>query len=273
MSTYFVGDIQGCYTELDALLTRVNFNPDNDTLIAVGDLVARGPDSLRVVERFMALGESATSVLGNHDLNLLSVLHGLRPANPNDQLDSLLNISAAKRERLVEWLCHRPLLIQHDNFTVTHAGIYPWWSLQQAAELAHEVEAQLQTGQVTQLLQAMYGNEPAHWSSSLSGFDRYRFIVNAFTRMRYCKSDGALNLKSKESPQHNSTSNLKPWFHWWPEQLNHWVIFGHWAALQGHTNRRDIIALDTGCVWGNNMTLMQWPERIVYTQAAVQHKE
>lgn len=273
MSTYFVGDLQGCYRELDTLLTQVAFNPQHDQLICVGDLVARGPDSRKALECIIELGSAAQTVLGNHDLNLLAILTGLRKANPKDLLAPIIEAPTAKRDQWIDWLRQQPLLLsdsQTNNtptYCVTHAGVYPWWTLAEAADYAAEVAAELRSEQFISLLQNMYGNKPSHWHSSLSGYDRYRFIVNAFTRMRFCRADGLLELEQKSSPHQATDAELQPWFNWWKPSSTK-LIFGHWAALEGNTARTDVIALDTGCVWGNHLTLLRWPEQERITQPA-----
>lgn len=273
MAYYLVGDVHGCYQELETLLENVSFRPERDKLFCVGDIVGRGPDSRKALELFVSLGTSAQVVLGNHDLNLLAILNGLREANPKDLLGGIVQAPKALREHWSDWLRQQPLMVESpasvpQSFTMCHAGIYPWWSLSEAADLAKEVVSELQSERFIPLLQNMYGNSPTHWHSSLSGFDRYRFIVNAFTRMRYCRQDGYLDLTAKGSPAKSREDDLKPWFHWW-KPTSSTIIFGHWAALAGHTERADVIGLDTGCVWGERLTLLSWPEKKYITAPAV----
>lgn len=276
MSTYFVGDLQGCYRELEQLLNRVNFDASQDTLYLVGDIVARGPDSRKALELVIELGASAQTVLGNHDLNLLAVLLGVRAANPKDQLDGIISAPQSQRQLWIDWLRQQPLLLtagdtEPNPFVLSHAGIYPWWTLAEAQQYADEIHAELQSDRALPLLEQMYGNKPTHWHSSLQGFDRYRFIVNAFTRMRYCAADGMLELTAKGDPNKDTNEVVKPWFNWWKPQATT-VIFGHWAALQGQTGRTDVIGLDTGCVWGKHLTLMSWPQQQLYQQSALQNE-
>lgn len=272
MARYLVGDVQGCRAELDSLLERVSFNPRHDELWCVGDLVARGQDSLGCWQLVRQLGNSFKMTLGNHDLNLLAILLGQREANPKDKLAPLLDQSVADRDALIEWLCRQPLLRQDYDCVMSHAGIYPWWTAAQAATYAREVDELLKSASAAELevfLSDMYGNSPACWQDDLVGSERYRFIINAFTRMRFCTSDGALDLKAKMAPSAgDKPEHLIPWFELWPvtEQT---LIFGHWAALMGETGRDDVIGLDTGCVWGEHLTLMRWPERRFEQQSAL----
>lgn len=272
MARYIVGDLQGCRAELDALLERVAFNPRHDQLWCVGDLIARGPDSLGCWQLARQLGSSFQMTLGNHDLNLLAILLGQRQPNRKDKLDALLNQSSADRDALVEWLCHQPLMRSDYDCVMSHAGIYPWWTTTEARTYAAEIEQILKSSHAEELhvfLAAMYGNEPHQWRDDLEGAERSRFIVNAFTRMRFCTSDGGLDLAAKMAPDAaDKPDHLLPWFELWPvtEQT---LLFGHWAALMGNTGRDDVIGLDTGCVWGERMTLMRWPERRFEQQPAL----
>lgn len=264
MARYFIGDLQGCVEQLDELLARVKFDPRFDELWCVGDIVARGPDSLACLRRLAELGDALKCVLGNHDLNLLAVLTGVREANPKDKLDAILALSAAEQRQWIAFLVQQPLLRHADDVVMTHAGIYPKWSLDQAQTLAAEVSESLQRAwrhnKLGAWLERMYGNEPNCWSADLSGPERIRFIINAFTRMRFLDAQQCLNFSVKTAPSEDTAAQgLQPWFaHWQPANFS--LIFGHWAALQGKTQRDDIIGLDTGCVWGEHMTLMRWPD-------------
>lgn len=273
MALYLVGDIQGCYAELDSLLERVAFNPQFDRLWAVGDLVARGPDSLAVLQLFQQLGAAATTVLGNHDLHLLSVLSGVKPPKPADQLDALLALPNQQRDALIDWLCQCPLLLQQQQLVVTHAGIYPWWTVQAAAEYAQEVSISLQAAwqqqRLSSWLTTMYGNQPAQWHDQLQGEQRIRFIINAFTRMRFCYADGRLDFAAKHAPTESpAATELIPWFELW-QPSDYRLVFGHWAALAGATGRDDVIGLDSGCVWGEHLTLWRWPDGQSWQQPAL----
>ena len=256
MSTYAIGDLQGCYATLQALLAAVNFAPKTDTLWFTGDLVNRGPRSLETLRFVKALGNKAITVLGNHDLHLLAVAAASQPLKSSDTFQAVLQ--AADRDALLEWLIQRPLL-HHDqqlDFTMTHAGIAPQWNLAKAQQLADEVETVLRSQQASDLLQHMYGNQPACWQDTLSGIRRLRCIINHFTRMRCCNAQGCLDLNFKGQLSDLPT-NLFPWFNF-PEramQCNN-IIFGHWAALAGNTNTPQVFALDTGCGWGKQLTAL-----------------
>jgi len=233
MANCFVGDIQGCYDDLRRLLDLAAFDPDQDVLWLCGDLVARGPDSLNTLRFVKGLGNRAVTVLGNHDLHLLAVADGVAPLKKKDKLQSLMD--APDRDELLEWLRHRPLLAEHPDLPImmVHAGISPAWDVRTARNCAREVESLLRGDQYSWLLHNMYGDQPDGWKDDLVGIDRYRYIINTFTRMRFCYFDGRLDFKCKKGPK-ESTPGLRPWF----EQREHHVddpilVFGHWAALMG----------------------------------------
>ncbi|MBW8192313.1 symmetrical bis(5'-nucleosyl)-tetraphosphatase [Neiella marina] len=257
MALYLVGDIQGCFDELQLLLQQVDFGSD-DTLWLTGDLVARGPKSLKTL-RWVKQQPNVHTVLGNHDLHLLAVAEGIKPAKAKDKIDSIL--TAKDRDELMQWLRQQPLLMRHPDFPIvmTHAGIYPRWSVEQADMLAQEVSQQLRGKHYLSLLQAMYGDSPAIWSYQLIGPERWRFVINALTRMRFCHPNGTLELNTKVSPEH-ADELLTPWFelHHQHQCNSHNYVFGHWASLMGKTNESRYIALDTGCVWGNELTMLCW---------------
>lgn len=253
MARYAIGDIQGCCDELKALLARLDYSADRDQLWFVGDLVNRGPKSLETLRLVRALGENATAVLGNHDLHLLAVAFGSkRKRKDGDTLDAVLD--APDRDQLLEWLLGRPLVVFDEprgDFLV-HAGLAPEWSPRAAAKLAREVESLLRNDART-LFDAMYGNKPDKWNDSLRGMDRMRFIINVFTRMRFCQPDGTIDLKAKGVPGEQA-DGLLPWFDV-PGRASAAVrvVCGHWSTL-GFKRRRDLLALDTGCVWGGALT-------------------
>lgn len=268
MSLYVVGDIQGCYRELMMLLEKVGFSHTNDTLWCVGDLVARGPDSLETLKFFVnAPNNSVKTVLGNHDLSLISVLLGYREAKANDRLQAVIE----SRQRLdwVDWLRSQPLLHHKPKkqLLISHAGIYPWWSLEDAKNCASDVEKQLRSNKFDILIKNMFGDSPVIWDSSLTGYDRYRFIINAFTRMRFCTDARELDLAAKGPPDQQSSAALNPWYQYY--QLPETAVFGHWAALMGQTKLSRVKGLDTGCVWGNYMTLWDVKRNVYYKQPAV----
>ncbi|HYM33987.1 MAG TPA: symmetrical bis(5'-nucleosyl)-tetraphosphatase [Steroidobacteraceae bacterium] len=254
MSTYAIGDVQGCYAELSELLALIKFNPSRDQLWFVGDLVNRGPQSLEVLRYVRSLGPAAITVLGNHDLHLLAVAFGGQDRlRADDTLDAILN--ARDRDELLDWLRHQPLL-HHDtriDYTMIHAGLPPQWDLRAAQDCGHEVEAALRNDHaVKELFAHMYGNKPNRWSDSLDGTDRLRFIVNCFTRMRVCDADGRLDLKFKGKLK-NIPEGFFPWFRApkrRSEKLR--ILCGHWSALD-YYDGDGILALDTGCVWGGRL--------------------
>lgn len=254
MARYIIGDIHGCYQSLRKLLSEVDFNPSQDELWAVGDLIGRGADSLRTLTYLERLGAAFQCSLGNHDIHFLAVYNGLKPNQPSLRLTALL--AAENINKLVTWLRYQPLTLfdQTQEIFVSHAGIPPAWSINQAQTYAREVEYILTSPAWLDLLAELYGNEPSKWCSSLLGFDRYRFIVNALTRMRYCFNDGQLELTNKMSPEQTDQQQLQPWYSFRPASTVT-LFFGHWAALAGKTDRNDIIGLDTGCVWGGLLTL------------------
>jgi bis(5'-nucleosyl)-tetraphosphatase (symmetrical) len=257
MSTYAIGDIQGCFKPFMALLDLIGFNAQHDTLWLTGDLVNRGPQSLDVLRYAAALADRHQMVLGNHDLHLLAVSCGAREPHAGDTLQDIL--AAPDKDELLDWLRHRPMLVQHETlaYVMTHAGLAPSWTLQQAKRLASEVETVLRSKDWRTLFAYMYGNQPDIWSDQLTGEERIRCIINHFTRMRFCDVTGRLDLSSKVSIK-NKTEHLIPWFDVQPRlNLDCKIIFGHWAALQGEVDVPNVYALDTGCVWGNQLTAMR----------------
>lgn len=260
MATYLVGDIQGCFDDLCHLLDQARFDPECDELWLAGDLVARGPKSLDTLRFVKALGSRATTVLGNHDLHLLAIANGIAKPKAKDKIQAILD--APDSAELLDWLQRQPLLAEHPSlpFVMAHAGIPPQWDLKQAHQHAREVESCLQSADYLWLLQNMYGNGPDLWTPELKGIDKYRFTINAFTRMRFCYPDGRLDMACKLPPDHPDTGELLPWFSLPRSQpLGKKIIFGHWAALSGYEDNT-VIGLDTGCVWGNSMTLLRWED-------------
>lgn len=258
MSTYVIGDIQGCLNPLKQLLNLIQFDPANDRLLLVGDLVARGPDSLGTLRFLYNIRDSLTVVLGNHDLHLLAVRAGSAKLKPREA-DLLPLLDAEDSDQLLDWLQQQHLLYDDPqrNIVMTHAGIPPQWSLQQAKDLAQEVEVVLHGDQPKLLFNNMYGNLPDYWDDELEGSDRLRVITNYFTRMRFIDKDGRLDLTTKGTPDSPPTGFM-PWFaHPDRKITERTLLFGHWAALAGRTNTDGIEALDTGCVWGNALTALR----------------
>jgi len=247
-----IGDVQGCLTELKQLLDLCRFDPAEDQLWFVGDLVNRGPDSLGVLRFVRTLGDSAKIVLGNHDLHLLAVALGVdsRSLRTGDTLDEILH--APDRDDLLNWLLTRPLAVAEGCDLMVHAGVNPSWSIDETLALAAEVETQLQRDPAT-LFAHMYGDEPRQWSQGLQGFDRWRFVINTLTRMRYCHPDGRIDLKMKGAPGSQKDGWL-PWFDIGSRaSRDSRIICGHWSTL-GLLDRADVLALDTGCVWGGSLS-------------------
>ena len=256
MSVYAIGDLQGCYDELQQLLDHIRFDPGTDRLWLVGDIVNRGPQSLECLRFVRDLGTSAVTVLGNHDLCLLASACGVRRAGSKDTLDAVL--TAPDRDELLFWLRQQPL-IYRDNalgYSLVHAGLAPHWTLDDAQRLAAEVEQVLRDERHTEFFAAMYGNQPARWHDSLYGMDRLRYIVNVLTRIRYCTAEGDLDFESK-GPPGSQPEHLFPWYDV-PNRrsANEKIIVGHWSTL-GRLEKNNVYALDTGCVWGGQLTAMR----------------
>ena len=261
MSTYVVGDIQGCLKPLKCLLEEVGFKPKKDVLWSVGDVVNRGPKCLKTLRFLYKMRKSLVLVLGNHDLHLLAVAAGARAPSRSDTLDKILK--APDRDKLLKWLIKQPLAHHQHGYTMVHAGIPPQWSIEQAMSYANEVQQVLQSSECVEFFKHMYGNEPAAWSDDLRGMERLRVITNYLTRMRFCDKNGVLDLESK-GPEPNpgnagaGSKNVAPWFsHPKRKTAQDRIVFGHWASIAGHTNSLNAIGLDTGCVWGGSMSLLE----------------
>jgi bis(5'-nucleosyl)-tetraphosphatase (symmetrical) len=257
MTTYAVGDLQGCLEPLQCLLKQVAFDPAKDHLWLVGDLVNRGPQSLDTLRFLYGMRDSLVCVLGNHDLHLLAAWRNVERLKKSDTLREILQ--APDGETLLQWLRQQKLMHYDElrEVAMVHAGIPPQWSLKKALKCASEVEEALQDDNLFEpYLDGMYGNDPAKWDNDLKGITRLRVITNYFTRMRFCTSDGKLDLKSKEGVE-TAPPGYEPWFqHKERKTKGLRIIFGHWAALEGKCREPGIFALDTGCVWGGAMTLL-----------------
>jgi bis(5'-nucleosyl)-tetraphosphatase (symmetrical) len=259
MGLYLIGDVQGCDAPLERLLNDIDFSPSRDRLALLGDLVNRGPASLAVLRRLAALGDAAQCLLGNHDLHALAVATGVRPAHRSDTLAELL--AAPDAPQLLDWLRHRPLALlhrdrAHADLLMVHAGVLPQWSAVQTLAYAQELQAALRAANYAEFLQSMYGNLPAQWSDSLQGMDRLRVIVNALTRLRFCSTKGVMEFATKEGAGAAPAGYL-PWFDVAGRQTSTvTVAFGHWSTL-GLINRPNLIALDTGCVWGGCLSALR----------------
>lgn len=253
---YVVGDIQGCFRALQALLRKINFDPAKDTLWSVGDLVARGEDSLSTLSLVYDLGPNFKTVLGNHDLHLLSVANGVKKANPKDNLAPLL--ASPKLSLFVDWLRQFPLAQQLDKQTLLcHAGLYPFWSLSKALNLSKEVENVLRSDNYVDFLSQMYNKQRGNWDKAKHSPSRLTFIVDAFTRMRYLDEKGHLDFTYKCAPS-DAPKHLIPWYkiNDCKRLPNQRILFGHWASLMGNTGINNVIGLDTGYVWGGKLSCL-----------------
>lgn len=259
MSTYLIGDIQGCDTAFERLLTHLGFSPSRDTLYVLGDLVNRGPDSSNVLRRCMQSGDAIKPLLGNHDLHLLASAYSARKPGKRDTLQSILN--APDRDELLHWVSQQPLTRylesgQGQRLLMVHAGVLPQWTLEDTLKLSDEVHQQVKGRNLHDFLLHMYGNTPNRWSNDLTGTDRIRVIVNALTRIRFCTADGSMDFESSESAD-AAPEGLMPWFECPARKTAEDILaFGHWSTL-GLMNRPNLMALDTGCIWGGCLTAME----------------
>lgn len=274
MGTYAIGDVQGCYAELQSLLKLIEFSRQDDTLWFVGDLVNRGPQSLAVLRTIESLGDAARVVLGNHDLHLLATSQGVRKFKTSDTFSDLLD--APDCGRLIDWLREQPLLFHDEtlNFTMVHAGLAPQWDLKRADELAREVCEIVRGPDWIQFFEHMYGDAPSRWSEELDGWQRARFITNAFTRLRYCQTDGSLDLKTKDAPALVG-DGLAPWYAVpWRKHAGERIVFGHWATLQSDTAldpAYGVHHVDFGCVWGGNLVALRLEDLQQFSVPAIAH--
>ena len=254
MACYWVGDIQGCDEPLGRLLEMIDFSPSRDHLVVLGDLINRGPSSLSVLRRLMAMGTSVQCVLGNHDLHGLAVASGLRSSAPMDTLDELLQ--AHDSSACFAWLRQQALAVWSHGVLSVHDGVLPSWSLHQTLSLAKEVEMVLQGPDAPDFLTQMYGNTPSAWRDDLQGPDRLRVVVNALTRLRFCSATGEMEFKTKEAAE-GAPPGYMPWFEV-PGRRTAGITmaFGHWSTLKP-PERTDVWALDTGCVWGGCLSAMR----------------
>lgn len=261
MATYAIGDIQGCYEDLQSLLEEIGFSPSRDRLWFVGDLVNRGPGSLEVLRFIQALGPAALTVLGNHDLHLVMLGEGHGRPNRDDTLEGVL--AAPDRQELLAWLRTRPLMHVEGEYALVHAGLLPAWSVAQARELAAEVEEALCGPSFPDFLANLYGSLPAAWDDRLQGWDRLRVIVNAMTRMRFCSREGVIEFRTKGPPD-KAPEGCLPWFDV-PDRKNadRTIICGHWSAL-GLRLQPGLMALDTGCLWGGALTAIRLEDRRLF---------
>ncbi len=278
MKTYVIGDVQGCQQQAAALIERIDqVGATRPDILFAGDLINRGPQSLAALRHVYTMSQSTDrtvdTVLGNHDLHLLAVAHGIRGAHKADTLDEIL--AAPERDLLLDWLRRRPLAIMRDRHLLVHGGVLPQWSAEQTMALAHEVETVLRGPDWLDFLQEMYGNAPAAWDDGLRGTARLRCIVNALTRMRYCSAEGVMELKIKEglTPTGANESGLMPWFDVPGRRTAEvTVVFGHWSAL-GLMLRPNLIALDSGCVWGGQLSAVCLEDRTLLQESCPEYRE
>ncbi len=251
---HLIGDVQGCDEALGRLLAETGFSPSRDRIVVLGDLVNRGPASLAVLRRLAAYGGAATCLLGNHDLHLLAVAYGVRPLKRGDTIAEVLQ--APDRDHWLRWLRAQPLAHQEAGWLCVHAGLVPQWDSTTTLSLAAEVQAMLQGPELPGFLQVMYGDEPRRWRDDLAGAERWRFVINVLTRIRFCSADGTLDFKAKDGAA-AAPAGFHPWFDV-PGRRSAGmpVAFGHWSTL-GLVQRADVLALDTGCVWGGCLSAMR----------------
>ncbi len=259
MATYAIGDVQGCYDELRALLEKIDFKSDRDQLWFCGDLINRGPKSLQTLQFIHALRDNCHTVLGNHDLHLLATAYDHHHPGKKDTIHDILEAEDCRS--LLKWLRFQPL-VHYDEaleLMMLHAGVHPEWSREQILALASEVEKLLQSPRHIHFYQHMYGDKPENWSENLSGWNRYRFITNIFTRLRYCDLNGRPALNAKGAPG-TQADHLRPWFEIATRKSSHQkIIFGHWSTLPqaGKTSINNCYPLDSGCLWGGKLTAMR----------------
>lgn len=270
MATYVVGDIQGCFQSLKALLTACQFRAGIDHVICAGDLVARGPDSLSVLQWVLDHQDTATAVLGNHDLHFLSVASGLKPSKPKDRTDAILESSDL--DAVIHWYRHCPLTIDLPELQslIVHAGIWPGWDRQQWLDAVELVHSRLQSETWVDHLQSMYGDTPAHPQDATTADEDARFVINASTRMRFVDpADFRLELTHKEAPA-DAPSDLVAWMDA-PDRtpIDRHIVFGHWATLNGARRTREVFALDTGCVYGGHLSALRLDDQALIQVACV----
>ena len=255
MSIYAIGDVQGCYLQLKELLDKLKFNSDKDQLWFAGDIVNRGPASLKTIRFIKSLEDNAITVLGNHDLHLLAMAHGKHKQGKKDTIQEILD--APDSEQLLDWLIHRPLMHyqKENNVCLVHAGIHPNWTKDQALSCAKDVENILRSAKSREFFHHMYGDKPSKWSENLSGWDRLRFITNCFTRMRYINDNMKLRLKEKGAPG-KQPNNIHPWFEIKRKEKDLNIVFGHWSTLKD-PDIKNLFPLDTGCLWGGKLTALK----------------
>lgn len=265
MAIYAIGDIQGCFDELEILLDKIKFDQQSDRLWFTGDLVNRGPKSLETLRFIKNIGNSATVVLGNHDLHLLACYYGKKKPHKSDTLNAIL--SAKDCDELLDWLRQQSLLHYENNYCLVHAGLPPQWDISMALQCAKTVENVLRHPQKMMVFfRRMYGDTPNKWHTRLDEWSGIRFIVNALTRMRFCTKEGSIDIQYKGSPG-SQPKDLVAWFdHPQRKSKNLKIVFGHWSTL-GRLNKKGVYNLDTACLWGGRLTALRLDdERECYVQ-------
>jgi bis(5'-nucleosyl)-tetraphosphatase (symmetrical) len=278
MALYLIGDVQGCDSALQRLLDEISFSASRDTLYLLGDLVNRGPDSAGVLRRLMGYSAAAQCILGNHDLHLLAIAHGVRKPHRKDTLNGILE--APDRQAMLDWLRWQRMAILEDvaghDVLMVHAGVLPAWTATKTITLANEVEAVLRSPDLGEFLHQMYGNASDRWENSLTGAARLRVVVNALTRLRFCTPEGQMEFNSSDGAD-SAPAGYLPWFDVPGRKTAHiTVAFGHWSTL-GWLNRPDLLSLDTGCVWGGCLSALRigredGPRSATFTQELIQVK-
>lgn len=264
MSLYAIGDVQGCYDDLQRLLDGINFDSATDHLWFTGDLINRGPRNVETLRFIRGLKNTATTVLGNHDLHYLAVVFG---GHRRLQKDTFGDVMAARdADELAHWLRHLPLIVTDDRFILTHAGIPHIWDEKETVDAARSVEDVIRGPDYGQFFADMYGNEPRRWTSDVVAMDRLRIITNYFTRMRFVAPDGTLDFEFKEGLG-TAPNPYKAWFEY-PSQIKKTIVFGHWAALNGEVDHSHVVATDTGCVWGRGLTAVRLDDMTRFTWIA-----
>jgi bis(5'-nucleosyl)-tetraphosphatase (symmetrical) len=258
VTTFAIGDVQGCHDPLRRLLDRIKFDPARDRLWFCGDLVNRGGQSLEVLRLVKSLDANSVVVLGNHDLSLLAIAQRKESDQRKVNPDLQRVLFADDHEPLLNWLRRRPLFHRDTKlgYAMVHAGLAPKWTLQLAARRAREVQLKLRGKNHRKLLSRMYGNKPDAWSPKLEGMERLRAIINVMTRLRYCNVRGKIDFDEK-GPPGTQEPGLYPWFEV-PGQVQRElrVVTGHWSTL-GLVLGMGVCAIDTGCVWGGPLTALE----------------
>lgn len=255
MALYLIGDIQSCYTPFKQLLQKIDFSPSRDELILLGDMINRGTETLETVEAILQLDGAVKCLLGNHDIHFLSVAYGLRAPRPHDTLNPLLQ--SAKKDFYVSWFRQQHLALDMQGWLMVHAGVLPQWSKENTLAYAKEIEDIIRSPDIKAFLQDIFGDQPNHWTDDLQGMDRLRIIVNTLTRIRFCYADGRLDMNYKKGLL-GAPKELVPWFKL-PHRLtaNIPIAFGHWSMLEEIQPAPNLLALDTGCLWGGKLSAAQ----------------